>query len=188
MTAAARGVLRTERLVVRDWRDDEADRMLDLYSRPEVVRFLGSSPTPMASLEQAAGGIARAREHNAGAPAACGWWAVEVAASGTVAGTVAVVPITDDPEGALEVAWHLHPDCQGLGYATEAARAVLARAHDLGTAEVLCLVAPANAASLAVAHRLRLEPRGRTDRYYGMPLEVFVSRSPGGAAAAEGSR
>ena len=187
MTASAPVVVRTGRLVVRDWRDDEVGRMLDLYSRPEVVRFLGSSPTPMGSLEQAGRVVARVRAHNAGAAAGCGWWAVEVAASGTVAGTVAVLPVADDPEGALEVAWHLHPDSQGLGYATEAARAVLNRVHARGTSEVLALVAPANLASLAVARRLRLDPRGRTERYYGMPLEVFVSRGADDAAAGVGA-
>ena len=177
MTAPAPAVVRTERLVVRDWRDDEARRMLDMYSRPDVVRFLGSAPTPMVSLDPACRRVARAREHNAGAPTACGWWAVEVASSGTVAGTVAVLPIDDDPDGALEIAWHLHPDSRHLGYATEAARAVLRRAHALGVPEVLILVAPANAASRAVARRLDVEPCGLTDRYYGMPLEVFVSRA-----------
>ncbi len=178
MTTPDASVLRTERLVLRDWRDDEADRMLDMYSRPDVVRFLGSAPTPMTSLAAARGRIARARDHNAGAPAGCGWWAVEVASSGTVAGTVAVVAIADDPDGTLEIAWHLHPDSQGHGYATEAARAVLDRAHAAGVPEVLVLVAPANTASLAVARRLGVRPRGLTDRYYRLPLEVFVSERP----------
>ncbi len=65
-------VLRTERLVVRDWREEDAERMFDLYSRPEVVRYLGSSPTPMTSLEQAYRSIERARERNAGGRAGCG--------------------------------------------------------------------------------------------------------------------
>jgi RimJ/RimL family protein N-acetyltransferase len=188
MTARTQPVVRTDRLVVRAWRDDEAARMLDMYSRPEVVRYLGSSPTPMASLDQATRGIARVREHNAAAPPGCGWWAVEVASSGTVAGTVAVGPIDDDPDGTLEIAWHLHPDSQGLGYATEAARAVLARAYAVGHPEVLALVAPANTGSLAVARRLGLEPRGRTERYYGMPLQVFASHGPPDRSAATGPR
>lgn len=187
MPAPDQAVVRSERLVVRDWRDDEAGRMLDMYSRPEVVRFLGSSPTVMSSLEQARQRIARAREHNAGAPPECGWWAVEVAATGAVAGTIAVVAIAGDPEGTLEVAWHLHPDSQRLGYATEAARSVLARAHTVGVPEVLALVSPANAASLSVARRLGLEPRGLTDRYYEQPLEVFASRGRAQEAGSVGS-
>ncbi|MGN6244687.1 MAG: GNAT family N-acetyltransferase [Motilibacteraceae bacterium] len=179
-------VLRTDRLLVRDWRADEAERHFDLYRRPEVVRFLGSTPTPMPSAERAAARIERVREFNAQAPTACGWWAVEVAATGVVAGTIAVLPIEDgsadglpgpDDDPALEVAWHLHPDSQGQGYAVEAARGVLDRAHGLGVREVLALVDPANAPSLAVARRLGLAPLGVSERYYGKPLEVFVSRA-----------
>jgi RimJ/RimL family protein N-acetyltransferase len=176
MAADEAAVLRTERLLVRDWRDEDAERMLDMYSRPEVVRYLGSSPTPMTSLEQAHRSIARARERNAGAGAGCGWWAVEVSGTATVVGTVAVVPIVDDPDQGIEIAWHLHPDSQGQGLATEAARAVLARAHEQGVDTVLALVAPANLPSLGVARRLGLQPQGVTNRYYGVPLEVFVSR------------
>ncbi|MGN6334271.1 MAG: GNAT family N-acetyltransferase [Motilibacteraceae bacterium] len=185
-------VLRTDRLLVRDWRPDEAERHLDMYRRPEVVRFLGSTPTPMPSLERAAGRIERVREFNAQAPTGCGWWAVEVAATGVVAGTIAVLPIEDETAGPspappapeLEVAWHLHPDSQGHGYAAEAARGVLDRAHRLGVPAVLALVDPANAPSLAVARRLGLQPLGLSERYYGKPLEVFVSHPTG----SEGSR
>jgi RimJ/RimL family protein N-acetyltransferase/GNAT superfamily N-acetyltransferase len=176
MTDPTPAIVRTERLLVRDWRADEADRLLDMYSRPEVVRFLGSSPSPMVGLDRARHSIDRARERNASAPPACGWWAVEVASTGIVAGTIALVPVDGDPDGALEIAWHLHPDSQHVGYATEAARAVLGRAHALGVAEVLILVAPANAASLAVARRVDAEPLGLTDRYYGSQLEAFVWR------------
>lgn len=182
-------VLRTARLLVRGWRADEAERHFDMYRRPEVVRFLGSTPTPMPSLERAAGRIERVREFNAQAPTACGWWAVEVVATGVVAGTVAVLPIEDEsaagspapsPAPELEVAWHLHPDSQGHGYAVEAAGGVLERAHRLGVPAVLALVDPANAPSLAVARRLGLQPLGCSDRYYGKPLEVFVSHPTGG--------
>jgi RimJ/RimL family protein N-acetyltransferase len=116
---------------------------------------------------------------------------VEVAATGVVAGTVAVLPIEDETtEGSpdaqapeLEVAWHLHPDSQGRGYAVEAARGVLDRAHRLGVPAVLALVDPANAPSLAVARRLGLQALGRSDRYYGKALDVFVSRATGEGTA-----
>ncbi len=57
MTAA----FETDRLLVRDWTDTDADRMLDMYSRDDVVRFLGSVPTPMSTREQALDRIARGR-------------------------------------------------------------------------------------------------------------------------------
>ena len=160
----------TERLIVRDWRDDEADRMFDMYSRLEVVRFLGTVPTPMTSVEEAQEAIRRARERNA-AIAPLGWWAVVGRDTGHVAGTVGLVPLET---GETEVIWHLHPDSMGNGYATESARAVLARAHAHGIEEVIALVDVANEPSRNVALRLGLEPRGGA-QHRGKVLEVFVS-------------
>ena len=50
----AEPVFETERLAIRDWQPEDVDRMLDMYSRADVVRFLGSVPTPMTSREMAA--------------------------------------------------------------------------------------------------------------------------------------
>lgn len=164
-------MLETERLVVRDWLDDEADRMFDMYSRLEVVRFLGAVPTPMASIDEAREAIRRARESNAVA-APLGWWAVVVKAAGHVAGTIGLVRLET---GEIEVIWHLHPDSMGNGFATEAARAVLSRGHANGIDEVVALVDVANGPSRNVALRLGLEHRGGA-QHRGKVFEVFVSR------------
>ena len=74
------------------------------------------------------------------------------------------------------MAWHLHPDAQGHGYATEAARGTFDRAHAAGIAEVLALTDEANTASQAVCRRLGLELRGVSAEFYGKPLMVWVSR------------
>jgi RimJ/RimL family protein N-acetyltransferase len=174
-------VFETERLVVRDWADADAERMHDMYSRPEVVQFLGSVPTSMPSVEAAHARIARGRVRNdaeraAGLP--YGFWAVEVRDTGVVAGTVALVPVDGarEPDAPVEVAWHLHPDAQGHGYATEAARGAFDRAHAAGIIEVLALTDEANVASQAVCRRLGLELRGASSDFYGKPLLVWVSR------------
>ena len=175
-------VFETERLVVRDWQPEDAPRMLDMYSRDEVVRFLGSVPTPMTSLQMACDRVERAwmrnaEERAAGSP--CGWWAVEVRDTGVVAGTVALVQVggAREPDAPVEVAWALHPDSQGHGYATEAARAAVDRAHAAGIAELLALTDPANTASQAVCRRLGLDLRGSSEEFYGKRLLVWVSRT-----------
>lgn len=184
MTGDDGRVLETDRLVVRDWRDDDAERMHDMYSRADVVRFLGSVPTPMESLQAARDRVVRARTRNdeeraAGNP--FGWWAAQDKASGLVVGTVALVPVdgSREPGAPVEVAWALHPDSQGHGYATEAARAVLLRGHGAGLTDLLALTDPANTASQAVCRRLGLELTGTSEQYYGKPLLVWVSRATG---------
>jgi RimJ/RimL family protein N-acetyltransferase len=158
----AEPVFETERLAIRDWQPEDVDRMLDMYSRADVVRFLGSVPTPMTSRELADERIARALSRNteqraAGSP--CGWWAVTARSGGVVVGTVA-----------------LHPDSQGHGYATEAARGALDRGHAAGLPEVLALTDERNTASQAVCRRLGLELQGVSEQFYGRPLLVWVSR------------
>jgi RimJ/RimL family protein N-acetyltransferase len=182
MVAPSDPVLATDRLVVREWSHDDAGRLLDTYSRPDVMRFLGATPRLMESLDAAHGRIDRAVARNgedraAGLPT--GWWAVEVRETGLVAGSVALVPIdgSRDPGAPVEVAWTLHPDSHGNGYATEAARAVLSRGHGAGITEILALTDPANTPSQAVCRRLDLALTGTSEEFYGKPLLVWVSRA-----------
>jgi RimJ/RimL family protein N-acetyltransferase len=177
----AEPVFETERLAIRDWQPEDVDRMLDMYSRADVVRFLGSVPTPMTSRELADERIARALSRNteqraAGSP--CGWWAVTARSGGIVVGTVALVQVDGGQglDGPVEVAWALHPDSQGHGYATEAARGALDRGHAAGLPEVLALTDERNTASQAVCRRLGLELQGVSEQFYGRPLLVWVSR------------
>jgi RimJ/RimL family protein N-acetyltransferase len=52
----------------------------------------------------------------------------------------------------------------------------LSHAHAAGVREVLALTDPANTASQAVCRRLGLDLVETSDRYYGKPLMVWVSR------------
>jgi len=169
-------VFETERCVVRDWRPQEAPRLLDLYRRWEVARWLGTEPHAMESLEQARQRIVGWAGRNA-EDRRFGHWAVERRSDGVVAGTVVLVPLPDGV-GEVEVGWHLHPDSWGSGLATEAARGALAHAYQRGVEEVLAVVRPDNDRSLAVCRRLGMQPLGRTTRYYGTELELFRRRWP----------
>ena len=104
------GELRTARLRLRAWttRRDDLARLVDLYSRDEVTRWLGGTPsvTPTEL-------VARWRAV-AAADDRFGVWALEVTGSGAVAGTVLLKPLPGGV-GEVEVGWHLHPDSWGRG-------------------------------------------------------------------------
>ncbi len=102
-----------------------------------------------------------------------GQWAIEVAATGVPAGSVMLVPIPHS-EGLVQIGWHLHPETQGLGYATEAARAVLAHGLDSGIAEIRALTHVPNHRSRAVAERLGMTDLGVTDQWYDEPSQLFL--------------
>ena len=151
-------MLETERLVLRPYAADDAPRVLDILSRPEVVRWLGS-PVPMADLDAALEWIDSKRRREEADPFDLARAVVD-RETGLVAGTVSVSRChrRDSGEfvGEYEVGWTLHPDHLGRGYATEAARALLDHVFQQGLPEVWCGVFVGNDASARVAERLGL--------------------------------
>lgn len=172
----------TARLALRQWTDAPADlaRIYDIYSRDEVMRWLGGGAGRLTDPDQAAERLATWRERYAPYAGRYGLWAIEVRATGVVAGSVLLKPLPGadgrTPTADIEVGWHLHPDSWGHGYATEAARLVLAREFATGTRQVYAVVAPGNERSMAVARRLGMTHVGRrTDWYGGTEVECFVT-------------
>jgi RimJ/RimL family protein N-acetyltransferase len=166
--------LETERLVVRPWRDEEAPRLLDILSRIEVVKWLGDGePVLMKDLDEARMRIDRYRIRSEHPP--LGFWAVEVRATGRVAGSVLLVELPNAEDHEVEVGWHLHPDSWGHGYASEAATAVLRHAFDHGLPEVHAVTHLGNDASMAVARRAGMRHTGVVDTWYDEPSEHFVA-------------
>jgi RimJ/RimL family protein N-acetyltransferase len=175
-------MLRTRRLLIRPWTLDasDIDRVFDIYSRWEVSRWLGATPRAMRTRDEAVERVTRYRELST-SDDQYGVWAVQVRATGIIAGTVLFkhLPNSDgSPPTDIEVGWHLHPDSWGHGYATEAARGVLERGFAAGVAQVYAVVYPGNDASVAVCRRLGMRPLGTTDRWYGTALEAYVLTRP----------
>ncbi len=151
--------LETDRLILRPYTYDDTERVLDIHSRLDVIRWLSDPPfIPMADLDEARAWIDRWNEGDTG-PTSCGL-AIEVRDSGVVAGTVMITKVPYPIDDERQVGWHLHPDSMGHGYATEAAVAVIDRAFDAGLEEIWCGMYPDNHASAAVAERLGLIDRG----------------------------
>jgi RimJ/RimL family protein N-acetyltransferase len=170
-----RVIFETDRLVVRDWAADDADRVFDIYRRWEVARWLGADPRVMPDRDSASRAIERWNERNK--DPLYGVWAVEEVATEVVAGTVLLLPLpepADGGKGEVEVGWHFHPDAWGRGLATEAARGAIAHGFKAGLDEIHAVVRPGNESSLAVCRRLGMHPLGRTDRWYGTEFEAFV--------------
>lgn len=73
----------------------------------------------------------------------------------------------------IEIGWRLNRLTWGKGYATEAARPVLA--HAFGTlhlTDVIADIAPGNTASMRVAEKLGLSPAQETE-YLGQPFASY---------------
>ena len=137
--------LRTARLLLRPWHDEDVAAFTELSADPAVMEYLVPLP----------GWVAWARAH--WEEYGFGQWVVEIAGEAGFIGVVGLNTISYEAHftPAVEVAWRLARAYWSRGYATEAARACLDFAfRSLGLSEVVAFTVPANARSRAVMERL----------------------------------
>jgi RimJ/RimL family protein N-acetyltransferase len=143
--------LTTERLVLREWRDQDRVPFAALNDDPAVMEHFPTHLTREASDAMADRISAFLDEH--------GWglWAVEVRETGEFVGFTGLsIPRFDAPfMPCVEVGWRLARSAWGKGYATEAARASVAHGFGpLGLDEIVAMVVPANERSQGVMRKL----------------------------------
>jgi 2-phospho-L-lactate/phosphoenolpyruvate guanylyltransferase len=160
----------TARLRLREMREDDLDDIAGMLGDPAVMTYY---PAPR-TREGSADWIAWSRRNYA--QYGLGLWIVETL-DGRFLGDCGLTwqPVAGGRR--LEVGYHLRPEEQGRGYATEAAAACRDLARDLGFTELIAVIHPDNTASIAVARRIGLEyerddvhPNGRTNAVYRTAL------------------
>ena len=144
--------LRTPRLLLREWRDADAEPFAAMSADPAVMEHL--LPIPDRATSDAF--IAWMRRHNAEHGFA--YWAVELSGEGSFMGAVGLSRVRFQPlpfAPAVEIGWRLARAYWGRGYATEAARAALDDGFGrLGLDEIVAFTVPANRRSWRVMERL----------------------------------
>ena len=148
-------VLRTERLVMREWRAADAAPYAALNADPEVMRHFPSTLTAQQSDEMIE------RMTRSWAERGFGLWAVEVAVSGQFIGFVGLAaPTWEMPfTPCVEVGWRLARSAWGNGFATEAGRAAVAWGFEhveLPDDEIVSFTTEANTSSRRVMEKLSL--------------------------------
>ena len=113
-------VIETERLILREWRDEDRSTFALINSDSRVLEHF---PAALTSQESDAF-IPRIV---AGWDQGFGHWALEERSTGSFIGFVGLsVPTWEAPFGSsVEIGWRLSFDAWGKGYATEAARRVM---------------------------------------------------------------
>ncbi|OJF13376.1 GNAT family N-acetyltransferase [Couchioplanes caeruleus] len=142
--------LKTARLMLRQWRDDDTLPWAAMNADPLVREHFPSILT----YEQSAASASSFRDELA--RRGWGWWALEVAATGEFVGMAGLDPVEPGlPFQGVEVGWRLARSAWGQGYATEAGHACLDYGFDvLDLPEILSITATGNERSRAVMHRL----------------------------------
>jgi RimJ/RimL family protein N-acetyltransferase len=112
-----------------------------------------------------------------------GLYAVALGEDGRLVGDCGLVPRAIAGEDLVEIGWHLARDVWGRGYATEAARAVLVHAEELGLRRVCSLIVPGNLRSRRVAEKLGMTI-AREVVHAGLPHDLWMLETRRPAATA----
>lgn len=149
MGAIAIPTLETERLILRELRDGDLEAYAPMMADPEVTRYLGDGRTQTRDEAWRSLAMLLGHWHLRG----FGMWAVTGRASDLMIGRVGFF----QPEGwpGFEIGWTFARGAWGNGYATEAARRVLAYGFgEMGRKEIISVIHPDNAASIRVAEKI----------------------------------
>jgi RimJ/RimL family protein N-acetyltransferase len=146
--------LKTERLLLRQWRDEDLPNMASINADPEVMKFFPK----LLSRQESNAAVDKFKSliSNNG----WGFWAVESTRDRTLIGLVGLhKPAYALPFGpCVEIGWRLARACWGQGYATEAGIACLDFAfNELDLSEVFAFTPDSNMKSRAVMERLNME-------------------------------
>ncbi|WP_133902890.1 GNAT family N-acetyltransferase [Actinophytocola oryzae] len=167
--------LTTERLVVREWRPDDAAAALSIYGVDKVTRWLTPAMGQVAD-EAAMGLVLNAwieAQPNMMPPR--GRWAVERTEDGEVVGGLGI-RLLPPYEEDLELSWQLRPDAWGNGYASEAGKALVSWAFTQEIDELFAVARPNNTRAIGTAKRIGMSWVGETDKYYNLRMQVFRIR------------
>jgi RimJ/RimL family protein N-acetyltransferase len=150
----------TDRLILRQWRDEDRQPFFEMNADPEVMRFFKrtrSRAEADALFDRIRGEIDRD---------GYGFWAVELREIGKVIGFAGLRDIHFDAPftPAVEIGWRLLTPYWGKGYATEAARASLACGFEkVKLAEIVSFAVRENWPSRRVMERIGMRRQAQYD-------------------------
>ncbi|AXL87391.1 GNAT family N-acetyltransferase [Streptomyces sp. CB09001] len=164
--------IRTPRLLLRGWHDDDLASMADINADPRVMRWTDDGS--VRDLDHTAEDIERWEEE--WDEEGFGLFAVELLASGELIGFtgLSVPEFLPEVMPAVAINWRLGSPFWGQGYASEAAHATLEFAlQDRGLDRVISISRVGDNASENVIRKLGMTPeRETTHPVYGYPLHV----------------
>jgi RimJ/RimL family protein N-acetyltransferase len=160
----------TARLLVRPPREADRDRFAELFCNEDFMVFYPGVLTEEEAWDRFDHMVAVCQTIPFGKQPV-----VELP-SGLVVGYTGVDYIDFEGKTWLEWGYRLVPECRGLGYATEASQALLAKAHQTYAGELLAIIAPENLASQNVCRKLgfafwkQAPVEGGTRNLYTLPV------------------
>lgn len=150
----------TDRLILRDWREEDWPLFWEATNTPSVMRWLGGicDGAKRDAAQQRLLSYEREHGHT--------FWCVERRGDGAILGFCGLKRSNQagGPLGMMEAGWRLREDAWGKGYAREAATASLDLAFDrFGADEVIAMTVQRNTASWGLMQRLGMRRREDLD-------------------------
>jgi RimJ/RimL family protein N-acetyltransferase len=167
--------LGTERLKLRAWRAEDAAALAVVNADPEVMRWVGDG----SALDRRGSDALLARIEEQWRARGFGLWAVEARGRPGLLGFCGLSVPWFLPEllPAVEIGWRLGRGAWGRGYATEAARSVLAHGFgELSLPEILATVFPENVRSVRVTEKLGMAHVATSTHPGGRPVAIYSAR------------
>ena len=147
-------IIKTERLLLRAWHEEDANIFAEINQHPKVIEFLRG---PL-SLEEAKAFIKGANEHFQ--IHGFGLWAVAQKQTNTLMGFIGLnIPTFEAAfTPCIEIGWRFGYEHWGKGYAIEGARAVLKFAFEkLAINEIVAFTARDNFRSIQVMRKIGMQ-------------------------------
>ncbi|HMS56934.1 MAG TPA: GNAT family N-acetyltransferase [Fimbriimonadaceae bacterium] len=167
----------SERLIFRPWKVDYVEGAFRIFGDPEVARWLAG--TPVESIEVMRERIElMAERYVDDYPVGKGAYAAFEKSSGEIIGGGIIKSINYsvgvEPQGEIEVGWHLASSWWGMGYGKEIGRACIRQAFEtVGLERVVAVAFPDNVRSLKVMESAGMRRVGLTDQYFDKTLELY---------------
>jgi RimJ/RimL family protein N-acetyltransferase len=161
--------LETERLVLRQFTEDDVDNLVELDSDPDVMHFItGGRPTSRREIESDVLPMFLGYyERFAG----YGFWAAIEKSSGRFVGWFHFRPTADTHANEVELGYRLVESVWGKGYATEGSRALIDKGFaELGVQRVVAFTMVVHVASRRVMEKAGL----RLVRTFHQPWPDYI--------------
>jgi len=151
----------TERLVLRELVEDDAQYILNCFSNDEVLRYYGQKPlTSIEQVKHIIGNFSRSFEEKSGVK-----WGIELKETGTVIGTIGFQEWSLEHKRA-NISYALFPENWGKGYASEAIEQVISYCfQELGLERIGAVVFIENEASNNLLTKIGFQKEGVLKNY-----------------------
>ena len=170
----------TERLILRDWREEDWAPFWEGTNTPAVMEWRGGVADDKRKADQEERIYRYARDYG------FTFWALERKEDGAILGFCGLKRCTDQegPFGMIEAGWRLREDAWGKGYAKEAAIATMDLSFDrFGSEETIAVTLEGNKGSWGLMERLGMKRRPELDfmetlwpQDYGMAIVYTITR------------